>query len=643
MIAIVDRDATIRTRPVRRRIGTSPVTPHGLALRSLGEGESRVTGVGMDRLATRTDALGRQESYQYDPAGNLVQFTDRKNQTTTFTYDALNRRIGASYADGSSTAFIYDAVGRLTKATDSVAGAIEFVYDNLDRLSKEISAQGVVEYAYDALGRRSTMKANGATPVSYGYDAASRLTQVAQAGLVVGLGYDNANRRTSLTYPNGTSTAYSYDNASRVTAITHNGPAGLIESLSYAYDAAGNRIGLTRTNGTASNLPAAVQAAYDAANQQIQFNSLPATFDANGNLTTSTDASGTTTYTWDARNRLISQNGPGVSATFQYDALGRRVSKTINSVTTQYLYDGNGIVQEIGGSAVGASYVRSLNIDEPFVRQSATGNEFYHVDALGSTLDLTNQAGAVQASYQYEAFGKTVRTGTSSNPFQYTGRENDGTGIYHYRARYYSPALHRFASEDPLSPANLLALRPVLPEMQVFVLLMQRNPKLLHPYAYTSDTPLNYTDPQGLFFVPGAAVGAAIGALSGIAGAAAQDPSNIGAIAGSAIAGAAAGAIAGGLPFNSFIASSVGGATIGAVADLVGQGIAAIGRKDFDFNPCSVASAAFGGALGNRVGQQFINAMAKAGRGLGTQTAFGIAGGASPSAAVNLFGSGFCQ
>jgi RHS repeat-associated protein len=458
VIAVAERRSTVQARPAGRLEQFVRVEPDAL-----------------DRLFATRYSLFASRQAVYDPAGNLVQFTDRKNQVTTFTYDALNRRIGASYADGSSTSFIYDAVGRLARATDSVVGAIEFVYDNLDRLSKEISAQGVVEYAYDALGRRTTMTANGATPVSYGYDAASRLIQVAQAGLVVGLGYDNANRRTNLTYPNGTSTSYSYDNASRLTAITHNGPAGVIESLAYTYDAAGNRISLARTNGTATNLPQAVQAAYDAANQQIQFNSASPnqTFDANGNLTTSTDASGTTTYTWDARNRLISQNGPGVSATFQYDALGRRVSKTINGVTTQFLYDGKDVVQEIGGGAVGASYVRSLNIDEPFVRQTSTGNEFYHVDALGSTLDLTNQAGAVQASYNYEAFGKTTVTGTSSNPFQYTGRENDGTGLYFYRARYYSPTSARFSAEDPI---------PVL---------------AANLYEYVGGNPLNWVDFTG--------------------------------------------------------------------------------------------------------------------------------------------------
>jgi len=368
-------------------------------------------------------------------------------------------------------------VGRLARATDSITGSIEFSYDTLDRLSKELSPQGVVTYTYDALGRRTQMTANGQTPVGYQYDAASRLTQVAQGTQIVGLGYDNANRRTSLTYPNGTNTTYSYDNASRITSITHNGPSGLIESLTYTYDAAGNRISLTRTNGTATLLPAAVQAAYDAANEQIQFNSASPnqTFDANGNLT----SDGTNTYTWDARNRLIAISGPGLSASFQYDALGRRISKTINGITTQFLYDGNDNVQEIGGGAVGASYVRSLNIDEPFVRQMTSGNEFYHTDALGSTLALTNTGGATTASYNYEAFGKTTVTGTSSNPFQYTGRENDGAERYYYRARFYNSATQRFIQQDPQEFAG----------------------GDINLYAYVGNSPTRFVDPLGLSWV----------------------------------------------------------------------------------------------------------------------------------------------
>ena len=65
--------------------------------------------------------------------------------------------------------------------------------------------------------------------------------------------------------------------------------------------------------------------------------------------------------------------------------------------------------------------------------------------------------------------------GGGTNPYQYTGRENDGVGLYYYRARYYSPALKRFVSEDP---SGLVAG--------------------LNTYAYVHDDPLGRRDPLGL-------------------------------------------------------------------------------------------------------------------------------------------------
>jgi RHS repeat-associated protein len=94
----------------------------------------------------------------------------------------------------------------------------------------------------------------------------------------------------------------------------------------------------------------------------------------------------------------------------------------------------------------------------------------------------------VQTEYTYEPFGRTSSSGASDgNTFQYTGRENDGTGLYHYRARSYSPALHRFVSEDPLGFAA-------------------GDPNL---YAYVFNSPTTYTDPLGLSFAAHAGAGPA--------------------------------------------------------------------------------------------------------------------------------------
>ena len=84
-------------------------------------------------------------------------------------------------------------------------------------------------------------------------------------------------------------------------------------------------------------------------------------------------------------------------------------------------------------------------------------------------------------------------TGNSPNPYQYTGREDDGTGLYYYRARYYSAILQRFISEDPIGPVGGINL-----------------------YRYASDNPVALSDAMGLeggVAAAGAATKAAVDAF----------------------------------------------------------------------------------------------------------------------------------
>ncbi len=116
-------------------------------------------------------------------------------------------------------------------------------------------------------------------------------------------------------------------------------------------------------------------------------------------------------------------------------------------------------------------------MDEILTRTSAAGLQTFLDDGLGSTLALTDSTGAVVTEYTYDPFGKTTFTGaTSTNTFQYTGRENDGTGLYYYRARYYHPGLQRFLSQDPIGFAG----------------------GDFNLYAYVGNDPANSYDPLGL-------------------------------------------------------------------------------------------------------------------------------------------------
>jgi RHS repeat-associated protein len=235
------------------------------------------------------------------------------------------------------------------------------------------------------------------------------------------------------------------------------------------------------------------------------------TYDENGNLTSMTNSCGMTNYTWDARNRLSSINGfnadcSSLNAKFKYDALGRRIEKSITDTvngtrTTNYLYDGLDIIQEIKNGTVYANYIRTLNIDEPLARIKSDGTvRYYQQDALGSVIALTDDTSAVKTTYSYDPFGNTTISGEANdNPFQYTGRENDGTGLYYYRARYYSPELQRFISEDPiLKPMNLMIINPTTNQIMWFLPHLTSNPKRLHAYAFVGNSPINYIDPYGL-------------------------------------------------------------------------------------------------------------------------------------------------
>jgi RHS repeat-associated protein len=359
----------------------------------------------------------------------------------------------------------------MRQTADSITGAISCAYDGLDGLTTEATPQGSVSNGYDAASRRISMAVSGQAVVSYSYDNDNRVTQIAQGASNVALAYDADSRRMSLALPNGVTTGYNYDAASQLLGINYQLGNTLLGNLTYSYDLAGRPTAMGGSFAR-TGLPAALAGAdYNANTQLTQFGLSNLTYDANGNLT----SDGTHTYTWDARNRLVSMSG-AVSASFVYDAFGRRVSKTIGAATTNYLYDDVNPVQELSGGSPTANLLTGLGVDEYFQRTDSSGPANFLTDALGSTIALTGPTGNMLAQYTYDPYGNTTASGASTNPYQYTGRENDGTGLYYYRARYYDATLGRFISEDPMwfrDGTNL--------------------------YAYAHNSPANLTDPFGLY------------------------------------------------------------------------------------------------------------------------------------------------
>jgi hypothetical protein len=140
-------------------------------------------------------------------------------------------------------------------------------------------------------------------------------------------------------------------------------------------------------------------------------------YDANGRRT----SIGSTTLSWDQRDRLLSYGG---GSSYSYNGSGLRVSKTVSGVGKAFVWDvADGLPQILqDGSTLYVTGPGGLPLEQ------VTGSTvlYYQQDQLGSTRAITDSAGAIAASYSYDAYGNlTSQTGSVSNPFLYTGQYRD--------------------------------------------------------------------------------------------------------------------------------------------------------------------------------------------------------------------------
>jgi RHS repeat-associated protein len=148
----------------------------------------------------------------------------------------------------------------------------------------------------------------------------------------------------------------------------------------------------------------------------------------------------------------------GTTVNVVYDAFGNRVAKTVNGVTTKYLAEDDvnptgysQVWDELTGSTVTRTYTHGLQrISQDQIVDGAWTPGFYGYDGAGSVRQLTNSAGTVTDTYEYDAFGNEVNhTGTTPNNYLYRGEQYDsGLRLVYLRARNYNPLTGRFVTRD---------------------------------------------------------------------------------------------------------------------------------------------------------------------------------------------------
>ncbi len=292
--------------------------------------------------------------------------------------------------------------------------------------------------------------------------------------------YDARNTPSKLNRSNGVTTNYTYDPVGQLLSIVHARDGTTLQTLSYTSDRAGNRIGQQASSAQPLTTQAAT-ASYDDANRLIQRGSTTLGYDDNGNLTSESGPTGTTTYTWDTRNRLVGvTTSTGQKTEFRYDFAGDLIRQSdsgpTGSVTRSFVLDYlTNVVYQQSSDGDNLSVLTGESIDSHLAAIRSNGQlEFSLADAINSTVGTVDQTGALKGQFFYTAFGETKASG-STYPFQYTGRVPVSQNLYYYRARFYSPTMGRFISEDAIGLENGVNL-----------------------YMYVGNAPISLNDPLGL-------------------------------------------------------------------------------------------------------------------------------------------------
>lgn len=441
----------------------------------------------LGRVASRAiDGMANETDYAYDDLGRLITVTNPLGEFDYAYVDASNRLDHVDYPNGQVTNYTY-----YNNAGDKRLHEIENLTPSPSNLSK-------FTYTYDANGTIQSWAKKwdgGSTFIShFKYDAVDQLTDAEIPGMSTtknyAYRYDAAGNRTSEQIDLVVEAA-AHNRLNQLTALSDTGPIRFAGTLSEPANVTVNgvpaevdgsnhftadvvlapgvhAVDVVATDGS-SNVTANTYSVTVASGS-----SRTLTYDANGNLT---DDGNGRTFTWYANNQLASISQNGDVTEFVYDGKGRRVQEKLNStLIKQWVWcDDPQPYEERDDSDVVTKrfYAQGEEID---------GNPYYFTkDHLGSVREMTDEAGAIQAKYDYDPYGRPTKlSGSLESDLKFTGFYAHDSGLYISLYRQYDSGLGRWISREPSSASDDLTF---------------------NLYTYTESTPVSGFDPYGLWTV----------------------------------------------------------------------------------------------------------------------------------------------
>ena len=406
---------------------------------------------GAGLISSISDSTGRQALFTYDVASqHLVSFQGYDGLIVKYTYDATagsvteHALMSVEYPDGTHTFFAYDAAGRLSSVYgDSNAVHTDFTYESAGKVSV-FDGKGTGALFFDDQGHLAKIEDSLGRPIHFAYDRTLKLTRATDGeGGMVATTYDKKGNPLTVTDLLGNVTRFAYNELNRLTSVTD--PRG--NAIHYNYDATGNlnRIAYADTTSAqiiygSSGLP---QSYTDRSGQTVNYLYNPAGqitketfsdgshfdfgYDGHGNLTSTVDPSGTTTYEYDAADRLTKVTYPsGRYLKYVYDMAGRRTQmKDQSGFETNYHYDSVGRLDRVYDAANATIVNYSYDAQSRLSRKVQGNGTYttYEYDAAGQLLHLVNFAPNASVNsrfdFTYDALGQRITEGTLDGNWTY--------------------------------------------------------------------------------------------------------------------------------------------------------------------------------------------------------------------------------
>ncbi|CCH79695.1 hypothetical protein BN12_530029 [Nostocoides japonicum T1-X7] len=459
------------------------------------DGQGHVTGTSLVIPASQVGLAGTYTTVStYNVDGQVKNYlmptvagitANAMNYGYTAKGQPASLTIGGAPGGGGVTGTTYSAYGEPLLVQAGVANAnVYYTYAYADGTRR--------------LAQASVSRSSGSgdlADVVYGWDDAGNLVKEADTVTDAGAGPVGTDTQCftydPLRHLTGAWTPTSGDCTTSPSAAGLGGPAPYWDQWTYD-NATGTRTTATVTaaGGAATTTSYAMPAHGDAQPHTLKSATTGTTstsygYDADGNTTTITPATGTpTTYGWDTEGHLATTSGPAGDTSNIYDADGALLIAKDATGSTLYPDATTEIRHDTGTGATTVTHAYSWSGKTVAQMTSTTaGNTLTYIatDPQGTgQVAIAAQQTAVTAVRRFDPFGNTRGTTTGTWPSSHTfldHPQDTTTGLVHLGARDYDPTLGRFLAPDPLIDLT--------------------DPTQWNPYQYADNTPTTLTDPTG--------------------------------------------------------------------------------------------------------------------------------------------------